>query len=220
MSKPTGKLIRVTPEGIGAVATSSVVQSTGTSTTDVMSQKAVTDYSAKRTLYGEEVDGSAIVKTPSGNASLQVSYNGWLNILSKDGVATLSFSPSGVMQAGSIPIGRVTGYIKGVGIDQNWKSVSRQLGTSYTNTSGRPIMLSITLDTGGDDNKFYRTALRVTSSSGAVIVGFLGTYKPTADTGYDSVTTIIPPGASYSLNDYGSSTYINNSMLSWSELTQ
>ncbi|MEY0153931.1 phage tail protein [Providencia rettgeri] len=43
MSKPTGKLIRVTPEGIGAVPTSSVVQSTGQSTTSVMSQKAVTD---------------------------------------------------------------------------------------------------------------------------------------------------------------------------------
>ncbi|ENZ0174358.1 phage tail protein [Providencia rettgeri] len=42
MSKPTGKLIRVTPEGIGAVPTSSIVQTTGQSTTQVMSQSAVT----------------------------------------------------------------------------------------------------------------------------------------------------------------------------------
>lgn len=43
MRRPTGKLIRVTPEGIGAVPTSSIVQTTGPSTTQVMSQKAVSD---------------------------------------------------------------------------------------------------------------------------------------------------------------------------------
>lgn len=43
MSKPTGKLIRVTPEGIGAVSTGNIIQATGDSPTKIMSQKAVTD---------------------------------------------------------------------------------------------------------------------------------------------------------------------------------
>lgn len=147
MGKPTGKLIRVTPEGIGAVATSSVVQSTGTSTTDVMSQKAVTDYSAKRTLYSEEVDGSAVVKTPSGNASLQLSYNGWLNILSKDGEATLSFSPVGIMHVGTIPVERLSGYIRGIGDGQDWKVVTdqRKGGVTYKNPFDRTITVSVTV---------------------------------------------------------------------------
>lgn len=43
MSKPTGKLIRVTPEGIGAVPAGNIIQATGDSPTKIMSQKAVTD---------------------------------------------------------------------------------------------------------------------------------------------------------------------------------
>ncbi|MEY1090005.1 hypothetical protein AB7160_14240 [Morganella morganii] len=97
--------------------------------------------------YTKGADGSAQIKAPSGNAALELSFNGWLNVLNKDGEATLSFSPVGIMHVGTIPVERLSGYIRGIGDGQDWKVVTdqRKGGVTYKNPFDRTITVSVTV---------------------------------------------------------------------------
>lgn len=97
--------------------------------------------------YTKGADGSAQIKAPSGNAALELSFNGWLNVLNKDGEATLSFSPVGIMHVGTIPVERLSGYIRGIGDGQDWKVVTdqRKGGVTYKNPFDRAITVSVTV---------------------------------------------------------------------------
>lgn len=104
-----------------------VVQSTGTSTTSVMSQDASTKAFAPLSLYGKDSDGSAKVGSPSG-AVLTFSYNGYLGTTNKDGVQVVSFTNTGTMEKGSIPVGRLTGLTDSPG--QSKTAVMSQYGVT------------------------------------------------------------------------------------------
>ncbi|MEM8437181.1 hypothetical protein Q4S09_14300, partial [Morganella morganii] len=104
-----------------------VVQSTGTSATSVMSQDASTKAFAPLSLYGKDSDGSAKIGSPSG-AVLTFSYNGYLGTTNKDGVQVVSFTNNGVLEKGSIPVGRLTGLTDSPG--QSKTAVMSQYGVT------------------------------------------------------------------------------------------
>jgi hypothetical protein len=87
----------------------------------------------------------------------------------------------------------------GIGFSQTWQSFvtgsTRVSGTTYTNTTGKPIMVSV-ISTGGGG---LQTDLTISSLlvSRTTIGG--------AGTNYASATGIVPPGATYSATFNGSS---------------
>lgn len=87
-----------------------------------------------------------------------------------------------------------------IGVGQTWQDVtaSRSAGTTYTNTTGRPIQLSVTFDPIG-----HTTHFQVND------VGVL----PSNDVGYYHVFCVVPAGATYRLGSIGS--VVN---LKWAEL--
>lgn len=88
--------------GLGAAAKSSVVQTTGQSEKDVISQKGATDNFALKSLL-DNFGGATLLFNKSKDYSLQLSDAGALSLYSKalDKVV-LAFSPSGELQAGTI----------------------------------------------------------------------------------------------------------------------
>ncbi|MGJ7332576.1 hypothetical protein [Morganella morganii] len=78
-------------------------------------------------LYGKDSDGSAKIGSPSG-AVLTFSYNGYLGTTNKDGVQVISFTNNGVLEKGSIPVGRLTGLTDSPG--QSKTAVMSQYGVT------------------------------------------------------------------------------------------
>lgn len=90
-----------------------------------------------------------------------------------------------------------------IGVDQTWQSVSRSFGVTYTNTTGRPIMVNITPAQGA-------------SGRGSMLVDGLvvGSYESNA-TGFSStLSAIVPSGSTYRYNVTAGSQTIS----SWVEL--
>jgi len=105
--------------------------------------------------------------------------------------------------------GYVEGYVGGLclGVNQTWQNVlaSRSSGVTYTNTTGRPIMIAVKgADTAGG------------TASLSVVVGGItiasGTYDVSTSSGYSSVTVIVPAGSTYVVTISGSS------IETWAEL--
>ncbi|EMO7834908.1 hypothetical protein AB2842_000804 [Morganella morganii] len=116
--------------------------SPGQSQTAVMSQKAVTDYSAKSSVYGTDSDGTAKISTPSGKW-MSVSYNGYAGVHDAQGNPLWLFDGEGKLANGTIPAARVSG-LQQIGVGQKWHNRSdRQQGTTYTNDRNIPIAVSI-----------------------------------------------------------------------------
>lgn len=98
-----------------------------------------------------------------------------------------------------------SGSVGGAG--QSWQNVkaSRALGTSYTNSTGRPIMVAVSVDTNTTDNVALSAVIggveTVRQQQGAG-----GALRPTA-----SITLIVPNGITYQFNSV-------DTLLLWSEL--
>lgn len=123
----------------------SVLQTTGTSTTNVMSQKAVTDlantkadgkifyYSGgERGIHGSNGE-SFIVGNASGHTG--VYKDGW----------SWMFNASGVMIYGDVPVARISDLnTKLFGAGQSVQNVTaqRSVGTTYKNNTGKAICVS------------------------------------------------------------------------------
>ena len=114
--------------------------------------------------------------------------------------------------AGSLTVDILNGYdVSGgfLGIGQTWQYVtaSRVLGTTYTNTSGKPIQISVTL---------YATANNsspvVNLLIGGVVSQIGGSYG--AHT-YCYMSMIIPSGVTYSVTSTGTGGY---TLTKWYEL--
>jgi hypothetical protein len=78
-----------------------------------------------------------------------------------------------------------------LGVGQSWQSVSRSSGTTYTNSTGKPIQVMITVAAGQAANFFV----------GGFSSGSIGTYG--ADV--NSISFIVPVSATYGFT--GSYTY-------------
>lgn len=100
--------------------------------------------------------------------------------------------------------GTANALVAGIGVNQTWQNVtaSRAAGTTYTNSTGKPIMVSV-------------TAVRVGSSSSlSVVVGGVTIFAADASSqwyGSNDPCFIVPAGATYVVT---SSTGFRN----WAEL--
>ena len=97
--------------------------------------------------------------------------------------------------------------ITGLGIGQTWQDVtaSRVLGTTYTNSTGKPIMVAVQGDSAG---AFHNLILLVDGTP----ISHLQHYVSGGSGSHITVTTIIPTGSTYSVANYQSTGIV------WKEL--
>lgn len=131
-----------------------VVQSAGSSTTNVMSQKAVTDaFQPKGDYVDKTSSGEQIIKSNLAvSGAIYVTSAGagsdLLEISTRDGVFSFRKRISGVYK-GIVKVPTEGGTIalveQTIGVGQSWKNVtsSRSVGVTYTNSSSKPIMVNI-----------------------------------------------------------------------------
>jgi hypothetical protein len=126
---------------------------------------------------------------------------------------TVGFSIATVPPGGDATVtgtaGSIAGYTNwhasvgnqylGLGWTQTWQVVSRSLAVTYTNSTGRPIQVSIYF-LGSTQSNFIVNGLTIASNS--------------SQTGWMTVSEVIPPNATYQLVD------INGGLgsLNWYEL--
>lgn len=118
---------------------------------------------------------------------------------------TWATAPSTIQGVG----GQALVSLNTLGDGQTWQDLtgSRAVGTTYYNTTGRPIMVAITTNesSAGGNSRLTVAGVPIAASSQAYGVVMSG-----------AITAVIPPGASYVLAHYqgGGATTLNN----WSEL--
>lgn len=97
-------------------------------------------------------------------------------------------------------------YTPQIGDGQTWQAVTRTSGVTYTNTTGKPIMLTRRLDSGAGG-----------VSSVISVNGGSNFFLCTAYSGITSVSCcgsiIIPVGATYTITDSGSPATVNTTEL-------
>ena len=78
---------------------------------------------------------------------------------------------------------------------QTWQSVARSLGTTYTNSTGRPILVLFTVRGNASSNSFVNFYV-----NGTIMTGSAGSSSATRD-GVDSpIACIVPNGSTYACN--------------------
>jgi len=103
---------------------------------------------------------------------------------------TWATAPSTIQGAG----GQALTAMSSLGYGQTWQTVTRNAGTNYYNTTGKPITLS----------------LIVTAGSTTVAISVDGVFvaqEIIAATSVVTLTAIIPPGSVYSITNAGTATY-------------
>lgn len=131
-----------------------------------------------------------VVYSTTARTSVPFRVVGYVDITEAT-AGTWATAPSTIQGSG----GQAADSMGSLGFGQTWQVVTRTSGTTYYNTTGRPIMLSV----------------RITSASGlrgqtdATINGTLVTiadcYGGATAGGFGGGSIIIPPGASYVLTD-------------------
>ena len=197
------------------MAKSGVKQTTGTSKKDVMSQDGVT-----KALNGKASGENFIVhSTFSAMHSPTKKYracmldDGSFSVVDAEAVgspSTFSFTPSGAMATGSVPVARLTGLTSSMGSSTtaviNQKGVtdavnstlgykqtprdmtsSRKSDTRYINDSSSPIYVSATYNSGGGA---IRVAMLVSGER-------MDEASQVANSFGVTVGAIVPPGTSY-----------------------
>ena len=95
---------------------------------------------------------------------------------------------------------------KQIGIDQTYLTPSRALGTFYTNTTTKPIWVSVVASGAGGFAGLYLTINGINVQSHA--------HGPDSGLPYFTVSGIVPPGVTYIAS--GST---NVTLVSWTELS-
>ena len=145
-------------------------------------------------------DASNGLVVASGNDGAVVIQSG----LAGAKVDALSIAADGVLTGvGTGLTGTATGLVAGIGVGQTWQDVkaSRALGTTYTNTTGRPIEVFLAVYATGAHG------LTLTISGVVLLANATSTLAA-------SLSAIIPPGGTYVAADGGSSPVIDK----WAEL--
>ena len=133
--------------------------------------------------------------------TMQVRYGiggGLIGRIPSGATGVITASAATVSSASDWALSVSTSYA-GLGSGQTWQAVSRSLGTTYTNGAGRPIQVSIYF-LGSSGSEFRVNGLTIASNS--------------SQTGWMTVSEVIPPNATYQLVD------INGGLtaLNWYEL--
>jgi hypothetical protein len=111
---------------------------------------------------------------------------------------------------GGITAAMLVAAVTPIGVGQVWANQSRALATNYTNTTGRPIQISVRLGLVSSSGTGNATLTIAGLDVGIVTLGESNgsSWNGMANT----LTAIVPAGAVYAI------TGTNASMLSWSEL--
>lgn len=96
----------------------------------------------------------------------------------------------------------------GLGVGQTWQNLtgSRALATTYTNSTGKPIMVAVYCSGSPNDGNFSATV-------GGVQLGRQGFGAIASGVSFATITFIVPDGATYRADNTGGA-----SLNSWSEL--
>ncbi|MEX9875202.1 hypothetical protein AB7X03_17325 [Providencia rettgeri] len=186
------------------ILASDIVQTTGTSTTSVMSQKAVTQ---ELTKYATVENVNKKFNQANNNANSRVPSTRKVNNKALSTDISLNAGDIGAYTKAEVDSKFAAG--SGLGYGQTWQNVtaSRVIGTNYTNATGKPIFVSVS--TNGARDNYIGLDAYVNDVLVARSVGYGGNSKPQA-------TIIVPPGATYKFNY--SSGVVGNGISIWSEL--
>ena len=136
---------------------------------------------------------NAVVLGNGTNAVQTVAPGTSGNILTSNGTTWTSSAPADL----------------GIGVNQTWQDVksSRAAGTTYTNSTGKPIQVSIAVTVSGPSNP----------SSMSLVVGGVGVgqvyWSVPSNAGGGQLTAIVPNGVNYVVNSSG-----NTGITYWAEL--
>jgi hypothetical protein len=138
--------------------------------------------------------------------AIVINGDGNLTGLSVGGLPTGVINSTNIADA-TIAQGDLDTSIIPLGAGQTWQSLtgSRAIGTTYTNSTGRPIMVIVS-GTGGGANGLW----------GVTINSAVTYYTPSTYTAgvWTCCEFIVPAGQTYALSQQGSNVTLNN----WSEL--
>jgi hypothetical protein len=140
-----------------------------------------------------------------GNGTMTVG-NGSISGLSVGGLPTGVINSTNIVDA-TIVQGDLATSITPMGVGQTWQSLtaSRAIGTTYTNSTGRTIMVIVS-GTGGGANGLWGVTL-----NSAISYYTPSTYSASV---WTACEFIVPAGNTYALSQQGSNATLQN----WSEL--
>ena len=143
--------------------------------------------------------------TLDGNGTMTVG-NGSISGLSVGGLPTGVINSTNIVDA-TIAQGDLATAITPIGVGQTWQSVtgSRAIGTTYTNSTGRTIVVIVS-GTGGGANGLWAVTI-----NSAVTYFTPSTYTASV---WTACEFIVPSGQTYILTNQGSNATLQN----WSEL--
>lgn len=107
-------------------------------------------------------------------------------------------------QAGAIDQSALAAAVVPLGVGQTWQDVtgSRAIGTTYTNTTGRPILLSVVC-----------TSTNTTNSVGCLVGGVqISSQGASATNTAFTAIALVPAGSTYSIST------VNSNLVQWNEL--
>jgi len=188
--------------GVPAAPTASAGTNTTQLATTAFVTAAVTAYDTSLTVSASQIEADAVTTAKILDASVTSAK------LANSGVTAASYGTSSAVPTIAVNAkGQITSAsntsIPLLGVGQSWQNLvaSRALGTTYTNATSKPIMVSV----------------RCTQSSSVVITtlivdGIEVAWNSANGAGPNGlgVCTIVPAGSTYSA--------INGTLLSWAEL--
>jgi len=158
------------------------------------------------TAISDVADSAAVVYSTNAITNSPFRVVGFINITEAT-AGTWATAPTLIQGCG----GQAMAAMQSLGYGQTWQNVaaSRAFGTTYYNTTGRPIMASVTGINGGS-----YICCQIQATVNGVALGIQGPASGTAGgAAVANVTFIVPPGGSYSVANVNSA-----STFTWVEL--
>jgi hypothetical protein len=198
MSTQNANAVAITGGNINGTTIGGTTAAVGTFSTLNTANAAITGGTITGITDLAVADGGTGASTLSANAVLLGNGTSALqtvapstsgNVLTSNGTTWTSATPAG-----------------GIGIGQTWQDVtgSRALGTTYTNSTGKPIMVAVSLQVNGAFNFSSATV-------GGVTVAQFGS-SDSQNTDRNTVSFIVPNSTTYSITGSGAG------LLTWAEL--
>jgi len=103
---------------------------------------------------------------------------------------TWATAPSTIQGQG----GQALAAMSSLGYGQTWQTVTRVSGTTYYNTTGKPIIVTMQSAAASPTNQ-----INIVSINGSTLAGFDQSYSVAAGTFVVSSSVLVPPNASYSM---------------------